>query len=71
MLYIDTKTRTGIQWHIGEPCPQFKDIDGRVFTFQADGDELHVILEAIRKRSNFNYTKKLDTEYDILWNEVY
>lgn len=70
MLYIDTKTRK-FTWHVGEPCPNFNADDGHVFTFQADCDELHVILEAIRKRSNFNYTKKVAEDPDILWNEMY
>jgi len=36
------------EWHIGEPIPVF---DGRVITFQADGDELAVLIQAIKKSS--------------------
>jgi hypothetical protein len=42
-LYINYKT----EWHIGEPVPL--NI-GRVVTFQADGDELEVILDAMGAR---------------------
>lgn len=39
-LYINYKT----EWHVGEPIPE--DL-GRVVTFQADGDELEMILAAM------------------------
>lgn len=39
-LYINYKT----EWHIGEPVPENL---GRVVTFQADGDELNLFLDAI------------------------
>lgn len=32
------------EWHIGEPLPE--DL-GRVVTFQADGDELNLFLDAM------------------------
>lgn len=32
------------QWHVGEPLPT---IQGRVVTFQADGEELDLILAAL------------------------
>ena len=35
-----------IQWHVGEDLAQ---ITGRVVTFQADGDELALILTAMRQ----------------------
>jgi len=49
MLYIREEMSppemdTWLEWHIGESCPKLK---ARVITFQADGDELGVILEAL------------------------
>lgn len=48
MLGIKLKTSSGrefwFEWHIGEPIPE--DI-GRVVTFQADGDELNLFLDAM------------------------
>ena len=60
MLYLTWTDRTGVgplgetgrkitrerSWHTGETLPP---IGGRVVTFQADGDELDVILEALRR----------------------
>lgn len=52
MLYIIQKDRSGIirenTWHVGQPLPH---ISRPVVTFQADGDELEVILKALRERS--------------------
>ena len=42
-LYITDKGVTH-SWHVGEPLPK---IEGRVVTFQADGDELAAILEGL------------------------
>lgn len=51
MLYIEQHT-TGNSikntWHISEPVPQI-DNETRVITFQADGDELNLILNAMRR----------------------
>ena len=33
-------------WHTGDPVPKIKE---RVVTFQADGDELNLILAAMRR----------------------
>ena len=43
MLVITSKG-LDFQWHFGEPLPMFRD---RVITFQADGDELLLILRAL------------------------
>lgn len=45
MMYINDRYYD-LHWHIGEPVPALK---ARVVTFQADGDELDLILEAMRK----------------------
>lgn len=50
MLYINEMhngTSSQSTWHIGEPMPYISPAS-RVITFQADGNELDVILEAIR-----------------------
>lgn len=36
-----------IEWHVGEKLPAFVE-EHRVVTIQADGDELEVILRALR-----------------------
>jgi len=59
MLYIITQTNKESTWHIGEPFPA---VTGRVITFQADGDELELILNALRGRQDiidgtWQYTK--------------
>jgi hypothetical protein len=43
-LYIDDKDHH-IEWHIGQEVPRFQS---RVITFQADGHELDVIVDALR-----------------------
>lgn len=54
MLYImqnngfTTNVPEEQQWHVGEPMPLIK---ARVVTFQADSDELEVIIEAIKNAS--------------------
>jgi len=51
MLYIMDKVSIEADaqtWHVGEPMPLFKH---RVIYFQADGEELAVIIEAIKKHS--------------------
>lgn len=49
MLYISQVDKAGWPvrsgWHTGEPLPK---IVGPVVTFQADGEELQVILGALR-----------------------
>jgi len=45
MLYIKETHGIDSTWRVGEPIP---DIVSRVVTFQADGDELEVILRALR-----------------------
>jgi hypothetical protein len=50
MLYIwaaDTVESTPISWHVGEPLPP---MPARVVRFQADGDELQMILCAMQGR---------------------
>jgi hypothetical protein len=34
------------EWHYGEPLPR---LECRVVSFQADGDELELIIDALRK----------------------
>lgn len=51
MLYIKWRDRSkGFyherEWHISEPMPP---IDGPVVKFQADGDELNLILRAMKE----------------------
>ena len=50
VLYIETtgEPSTSRGWHVGEPEPKVK---GPVVTIQADGEELQVILRAIREVS--------------------
>lgn len=48
MLYIIEKGKKGKQWHVGETLPS---ITTKVVTFQADGDELEVIVEALKNKS--------------------
>lgn len=48
MLYIDqhlARSENDYTWHIGEPMPR---IVSSVVTFQADSEELIIILDAIR-----------------------
>lgn len=51
MMYIKEQSAHGTiaeqQWHIGEPMPYLSPA-ARVISFQADGEELDVILDAIR-----------------------
>lgn len=56
MLYIEfTERKTGIKrqfsWHIGERLPR---VNASVVTFQADGDELSKVMDALIRipRSN-------------------
>ena len=56
MLYISigrayNEELGGIEWHVGEGIP---DITGRVITFQADGDELECIVNALKATSEPN-----------------
>lgn len=46
MLFIksDDGRRWGQSWHVGDPLPTIK---GQVVQFQADGNELEVIMEAL------------------------
>ncbi|KKL62150.1 hypothetical protein LCGC14_2188060 [marine sediment metagenome] len=55
MLYLrnttaDIKETKWNTWHIGEPL-KLSEKPAKVMTFQADGDELTIILEALRKFS--------------------
>jgi hypothetical protein len=45
MLYIQSYNLSDIQWHVGEPLPANL---GPVVSFHADGDELTLILNAMR-----------------------
>lgn len=48
MLYITYTSHRGAitaQWHVGEPLPA---LSNRVVVFQADGDELELLLRAMR-----------------------
>jgi len=38
-------------WHIGEGLPTAQLESARVVTFQADGDELQIILDALKRSS--------------------
>lgn len=46
-LYVETKTTNGqmvrAEWHVGSPIPEM----GRIVKFQADGDELDLIIDAM------------------------
>lgn len=53
-LFIITEKCT-IEWHVGENMPS---ISGKVVKFQADGDELEVLTEAIRKASKVSELEK-------------
>jgi len=44
MLHITDKQLREI-WHVGDPMPV---LTGRVVTFEADGDELALILDAMK-----------------------
>ena len=46
MLFIQEKGKAEIGWHVGEPVPSL----GRVVTFQADGDELDMIVDRMGGR---------------------
>ena len=53
MLYLisgwaNNEELGGIEWHVGEALPE---IIGRVITFQADGDELECIVNALKATS--------------------
>lgn len=53
MLYIKQKEINSLlvresTWHVGQPLPH---ISRPVVTFQADGDELRVILKALHEHS--------------------
>lgn len=45
MFVTTVGNRIHYQWHVGEPIPV---TDARVVTFQADGDELEMIYQAMR-----------------------
>lgn len=50
MLYIsDDKGNVIAEWHVGEPMPALYD---RVLYFQADGDELDLLLAIMRKSND-------------------
>lgn len=51
MLAIKDDTGHWKEWHVGDPLPE---IEGRVITFQADGDELDVILASLDSRFRFH-----------------
>ena len=51
MLAIKDDSGRWKVWHVGESLPQ---IEGRVITFQADGDELDIILASLDRRYKFN-----------------
>ena len=46
MLGIRTNYGTWHVWHLGNEIPEFVE-DERVVTFQADGDELNLFLQAM------------------------
>jgi len=46
VTWVSKGITTSAEWHTGEKLPR---IDGRVVTFQADGEELEVLLEVLRK----------------------
>ena len=54
MLIIKGKDKDGFpiqrQWHVGEPLPE---VTGCVITFQADGDELDIILASLDRRYRY------------------
>lgn len=50
MLAIKDDSGRWQEWHVGEPLPT---LEGRVITFQADGDELDVLLASLDRRYEF------------------
>lgn len=55
MLYIRGAAILGhareeAEWHVGETEPQWPS--SRVVTFQADGDELELLVNAIKEKSH-------------------
>ena len=47
-LYIISRAQKSRDWHIGEGMP-YEDMQERVIIFQADGDELDMILRAMEQ----------------------
>ncbi len=45
MLYIEQSDESEVVWYVGQPLPA---ITSRVVKFQADGDELDLIVAALR-----------------------
>lgn len=66
MMYIKDEQKTHI-WHVGDPLPK---LSGKVITFQADGEELEKIIEAINEKTpaatKLAYVVTL-TEYQRWW----
>jgi hypothetical protein len=50
VLVIKDKLGRWKEWHVGEPLPE---LEGGVITFQADGDELDIILASLDRRYRF------------------
>ena len=57
-LFIGIR-KNGIQWHLGESVPE---ISNRVVVFQADGDELEMILDAMRRSKVSDKIVKQDND---------
>lgn len=63
MLFIKQDWQPEANWHVGETLPI---ITARVVTFQADGDELEVILAAlkatVKTAQSFDFNPNLEKE---------
>lgn len=57
MMYI-TDHKTVHRWHVGEKLP---DLHGRIVTFQADGDELFLLLRLLQEHGG-SLPKGLDID---------
>lgn len=51
MLYITARDGKTYHWHVGEPIPAHA-LTGAVVKFQADGDELEMIVAAMKQSSD-------------------
>lgn len=69
MLYIKEEGQDAmLPWHVGEPLPH---LSRRVITFQADGEELELILDAMTMRKTVARTAaKTSLQHAYLLAEV-
>lgn len=68
MMFIQQPGLKERTWHVGEPIPPLL---GRVVTFQADGDELELILVAMRESYELvKIGEKLRSRLDTLGEKI-